>query len=126
ASSMSTVLAWIGVGVVGAGGAYARSYVVGWIAVRRPMRFPLGTFVVNLSGAFVLGLLVGLKVEGDARLVLGTGFLGAYTTFSTWMVEAERLGEDRAWRTMWAYLLGSALAGLATAGAGWLLGEALR
>ena len=123
---MSAVAAWLGVGVLGAAGAYARFYVGGAITARRPSAFPLGTFVVNLSGGLALGLLVGLAVEGDARLVLGTGLLGAYTTFSTWMVEAQRLGEDGEWATLWLYLLGSMLAGLAATGAGWLLGEALR
>jgi CrcB protein len=123
---MSTVATWVGVGVLGAAGAYARFFVGGAIAARRPSAFPLGTFVVNLGGGLALGLLTGLAVEGDARLVLGTGFLGAYTTFSTWMVEAQRLGEDGEWTTMWLYLLGSMLAGLAATGAGWLLGEALR
>ena len=64
-------------------------------------------------------------MTGDALLVFGTGLLGGYTTFSTWMVEAERLGEDGEWALMWAYLLGSMLAGLAVAGLGWLIGEAI-
>ncbi len=49
-----------------------------------------GTLVVNLTGSFVLGLLTGLSVTGDALLLFGTGLLGAYTTFSTWMVESLR------------------------------------
>ena len=122
---MSGIATWVGVGLVGAAGAYARFAVGGAITARRPSDFPAGTFVVNITGGLALGLLVGLAVEGDARLVAGTGFLGAYTTFSTWMVEAQRLGEDGEWATMWLYLLGSMVAGLAAAGAGWLLGEAL-
>jgi CrcB protein len=122
---MSTALAWIGVGVFGAIGSWARFRVGGSIAARRPGAFPLGTFVVNLTGGFVLGLLVGLSVTGDALLVFGTGLLGGYTTFSTWMVETERLGEDAEWALLWAYLLGSMLAGLAVTGLGWLIGEAI-
>ncbi len=53
--------------------------------------FPLGTLAVNLSGALLLGLLVGLASGGDALRLLGTGLLGAYTTFSAWMLETERL-----------------------------------
>jgi CrcB protein len=123
---MTSVLAWIGVGAFGAIGAYARFYVGDVVTSRRPSDFPFGTFVVNLTGGFVLGLLTGLAVHGDALLVFGTGLLGAYTTFSTWMVEAQRLGEDGGWATMWLYLLGSMLAGLATTGLGWLIGEAIR
>ena len=122
---MSGVAVWVGVGAVGAAGAFLRFTVAGAITARRPSDFPFGTFVVNLTGGFVLGLLAGLAVHGDARLVAGTGFLGAYTTFSTWMVEAQRLGEDGEWATMWLYLLGSMAAGLVATGAGWLLGEAL-
>lgn len=123
---MTSVLTWIGVGAFGALGAYARFRVGDLVTARRPSDFPFGTFVVNLSGSFVLGLLTGLAVHGDALLVFGTGLLGAYTTFSTWMVEAQRLGEDGRWATMWLYLLGSMVAGLAIAGLGWLIGEAIR
>jgi CrcB protein len=122
---MTTSLAWIGVGLLGALGAHARFSVASAITARRPSQFPLGTFVVNVTGGFVLGLLVGLSVAGDALLLLGTGFLGSFTTFSTWMVEAERLGEDAGFRLLWLYLQGSMLAGLATTGAGWILGGAL-
>jgi CrcB protein len=113
------------VGAVGALGAYARFQVGAAITARRPSAFPFGTFVVNLTGGFLLGLLIGLGVDADARLVLGTGFLGAYTTFSTWMVETQRLGEDGEWLIMALYLLGSMVGGLTVAGAGWLLGGAL-
>jgi CrcB protein len=122
---MSGVAAWVAVGVVGAAGAYARFALAGAITARRPSDFPFGTFVVNLTGGFALGLLAGAAVHGHARLVLGTGLLGAFTTFSTWMVESQRLGEDGDRATMWWYLLGSMAAGLAATGAGWLLGEAL-
>jgi CrcB protein len=122
---VTAAVAWAGVAVLGALGAYARFRVGGAVTARRPSAFPYGTFVVNLTGGFLLGLLTGLGVEGDARLVLGTGFLGAYTTFSTWMVETQRLGEDGEWLLAAVYLLGSMIAGLTAAGAGWLLGGAL-
>jgi CrcB protein len=122
---MSGALAWAGIGLCGALGAYARFRVGVAVTARRPSDFPFGTFVVNLSGGFALGLLTGLSVGGDALFILGTGLLGGYTTFSTWMVEAQRLGEDAAWAPMWLYLLGSLAAGLAAAGAGWLAGGAL-
>lgn len=122
---MSSALAWIGVACFGAVGSWARFRVGGLIAARHPSEIPLGTFVVNLTGGFLLGLLTGLSVTGDALLVLGTGLLGAYTTFSTWMVEAQRLGEDSKWALLWAYLVGSMLAGLAATGLGWLIGGAI-
>lgn len=122
---MTGALTWAGVALLGAGGAWARFVVGSAIAARRPSAFPFGTLAVNLSGGFLLGLLTGLSVTGDALLLLGTGMLGAYTTFSTWMVEAQRLGEDGAFGAMWLYLFGSMVAGLAVTGAGWLLGGAL-
>ncbi len=61
--------------------------------------FPLGTFVINVTGSFVLGVLTGLVLyhtfPSDSRVVLGTGFCGAYTTFSTFAYETVRLAEER-------------------------------
>jgi CrcB protein len=122
---MRSVAAWAGVVLCGALGAYARFWIARAVTAARPSDFPYGTFAVNLSGGFLLGLLTGLAVTGDAHLTLGTGLLGAYTTFSTWMFEAQRLGEDGAWTVMWLYLLGSMVAGLATTGLGWSIGGAL-
>jgi CrcB protein len=118
-------VAWIGVGVFGAAGAYARFAVAAAVTARRPGDFPWGTFVVNLTGGFALGVLTGAGITGAALFVLGTGFMGGYTTFSTWMVETQRLGEDAELGLAGAYLLGSMLAGLAATGAGWALAGAL-
>jgi CrcB protein len=123
---MTQVLVWSGVGVLGALGAYARFQVGEQVTARHAGDFPFGTFAVNMSGAFALGVLTGLSVGADLALVLGTGLLGAYTTFSTWMVEAQRLAEDGAWRVMAVYLGGSMVAGLVTTGLGWVIGEAVR
>jgi fluoride exporter len=123
---MSGVLAWIGVGAFGGAGAYARFALAAAVTARRPGDFPAGTFVVNLTGGFALGALIGLGVTGDTLFVLGTGFLGGYTTFSTWMFEAQRLGEDAELGPALAYLLGSMLLGLAATGAGWALAGWLR
>jgi CrcB protein len=114
-------LPWIGVSALGALGALARFTVAERVAAHHTGDFPLGTFAVNLMGAFTLGVLTGASLGPDAMLVLGTGLLGAYTTFSTWMVEAQRLAEDGSWHTMWLYLVGSMLAGILAAGAGWVL-----
>ena len=120
-----SVAAGIGVALLGAAGALARYGVGELVAARRAGAFPLGTFAVNVSGGLALGLLVGLDVAGDALLLLGGGLLGSYTTFSTWMLEAQRLGEAGEWRLVGAYLLGSMLAGAAATGLGWLTGGAL-
>jgi fluoride exporter len=114
----------LGIGLFGAVGAIARFLLDGVVSVRASSSLPWGTLVVNLTGAFTLGFVTG-KLSGDAQLLVGTGLLGGYTTFSTWMVETQRLGEDSRWGVMYAYLLGSMAGGLVTTGLGWLLGEAL-
>jgi CrcB protein len=119
---MMGVVAWVGVGAFGGLGALARFRIGGTVGGRFVTDFPAGTFVVNMTGGFVLGLLVGLSLNADLMLVLGTGFLGGYTTFSTWMVEVQRLGEDDERLLLYTYLFGSMLVGVAAAGAGWLLG----
>ncbi len=86
---------WIGVGLLSGTAALARFLIVALLSARAAGAFPLGTFVVNLSGALLLGLITGLAVEGDALVLLGSATLGSYTTFSTWMLESERLTEDR-------------------------------
>ncbi|HEX6712358.1 MAG TPA: fluoride efflux transporter CrcB [Thermoleophilaceae bacterium] len=82
------------VGLAGGAGAVARFVVDGAVAARTVSEFPFGTLVVNLTGTFALGVLVGAAVHGDAYRIAGTGALGGYTTFSTWMFESQRLGED--------------------------------
>jgi fluoride exporter len=84
----------VGVGCVGGVGAVARFAVDGAVAAKAGRDFPYGTAVVNLLGAFVLGVLVGASVGHDAYELAGTGLIGAFTTFSTWALESHRLGED--------------------------------
>jgi CrcB protein len=86
-------LAWAGVALLGGCGALARFGLTLFVADRLHPHLPLGTLAVNVSGAFLLGLLAGASVDGDARLLLGAGLLGSYTTFSTWMLETQRVGE---------------------------------
>ncbi len=84
----------IGVGLLGGVGAIARFLLDGQVSRRVGREFPYGTLIVNLSGAFVLGLLVGAALDRSAYSLAGTGFVGAFTTFSTWTLESHRLGED--------------------------------
>ncbi len=107
--------------LVGAGGflgAVARFLVGTWIVGRYGAAFPWATFAINVSGSFLLGLLMTLflaRIVGDPwRLFLAVGFLGAYTTFSTFEYESARLGLSWA---AFANLLGSVIAGY---GAVWL------
>jgi fluoride exporter len=109
---------WIGVGVLGGCGALARFGLTLFVADRLHPHFPAGTLLVNLSGAFLLGILAGAAVEGDARLLLGAGLLGSYTTFSTWMVETQRIGEAGKRRIAVLNVLLSIILGLAAAALG--------
>jgi fluoride exporter len=84
----------LGVGVLGGVGALARFLLDGFVAERARGGFPLGTFAVNISGALLLGLLVGLTLRGSALVLAGAAALGSFTTFSTWMIETDRSVED--------------------------------
>ena len=108
-------------------GAVAR-YLLDQVVQHRMRRdFPLGTLLVNLSGSLVLGLTVGLAVHHGLpttpTVVVGTGFAGGYTTFSTWAWESLALAETRALLEAAINVVGSFAAGLAVAAAG--LGLAL-
>lgn len=120
----------IEVAIGGAAGAVARYLVDGWVSERTGGTFPLGTLVVNASGAFVLGLLATLALERSVlpagiRGPVLIGFVGAYTTFSTWMLETWRLAEQGAWLGAIVNVGGSVILGLVALGAGIALGRAL-
>lgn len=59
-----------------------------------PSAFPLGTFLVNMLGALLIGVLFGAAVGSELTKVASAGFLGGFTTFSTWIYETERLAVD--------------------------------
>lgn len=121
---MSLPLA-LGIGVLGGVGALARFLLDAAVAGRFGREFPIGTLAVNLSGAFVLGVLVGAALSSDALRLAGTGLIGSYTTFSTWVLESQRLGEDGQARLGALNFLVSLFAGLAVAWLGRRLGMAL-
>ncbi len=89
-----SLLVWAGVALVGGAGAVVRFLLDGAVDRATGQDLPLGTFVVNISGAFLLGLVTGLAFTGNAVVLAGTAALGSYTTFSTWMLETHRLRED--------------------------------
>lgn len=80
--------------------------------------FPFGTFIVNVTGSFLMGLFAGYfayraGVPQHVRLFLTTGFLGGYTTFSTFSLDAALLIERNSYGTAAAYMVGSVAAGIA-------------
>lgn len=78
--------------IAGSFGAAARYLVSGWVQTWGRTDFPLGTMAVNLAGAFALGLVAGLDGVESGPLLAVVGFLGGFTTFSTWMIETIRQG----------------------------------
>jgi CrcB protein len=119
-------LTWAAFVIAGAAGAIARFVVDGVVTRRTNGHWVWGTFLVNVTGSLLLGLLTGLGLSHGfpraPRLVLGTGFCGAYTTFSTFAFETARLLEDGApnaalWNVAGTFLAGglAAAAGLAVA-----------
>jgi fluoride exporter len=120
-----SALVWVGVGLLGGLGALLRFFLDGLIAARVGRDFPLGTFVINVTGAAILGLLVGLGFAGNALLLAGTATLGSYTTFSTWMLESQRLVEDGELAVAGANLLVSLVVGLGAVALGRVIGTHL-
>lgn len=93
-----TVWTWVGFVLACGIGAPSRYLIDGWVQERTEGIFPWGTWVVNVSGAFVLGLLTGLGLYHGLgkipKIILGTGFIGSYTTFSTFTFETVRLVQE--------------------------------
>src|SRR5690606_2047285 len=122
---------WVGLG--GALGSLLRWSLGQWIGARWPHAgFPLGTFVINVSGAFVIGLLatlIGLDFTARVGSVLTagvlTGFLGGYTTFSSMQLDAATLAGKHGGGRAARYLLLSVVAGCAAAAIGVLLARAM-
>jgi len=115
----------VGIGVLGGAGAIARFALDGAVASLTGRAFPWGTLAVNLVGALALGVLSGAALHGDALRLAGTGLLGAFTTFSTWVFESHRLGEDGELRFGVANLLGSLALGIVAVWIGRELGSLL-
>ena len=117
-------LVWAGVALLGGAGSLARFALDAWASERAPRELPVGTFAVNLGGAVALGVLAGVSLHGDALRLAGTALLGSYTTFSTWMLESHRLGEDGETALLVLNVALSLAAGLGGAELGRLLGGA--
>lgn len=112
--------------VCGGFGAAARFMLDGAMRSRWASIVPLGTFAINVSGSLLLGVLTGLVMVGaeptDVKIVIGTGFLGGYTTFSTAMIETVRLLQQRRWMAAGVNGIGMMVLALAAAVLGVFLG----
>jgi fluoride exporter len=117
-----TAVAWIGFLVAAGIGAPARFVIDGWIEDRVGDDFPWGTLVVNVTGCLALGVLTGLArshgLGSTVGTIIGTGGLGAYTTFSTFTFETVRLVEEGKLSFALGNVVTSMVAGLGAAALG--------
>src|ERR1700683_2074375 len=116
------------IAIGGSLGAIARYAVATMIQARIPAGFPWGTFVVNVSGCLVMGVATTLLTERLVvnpawRVLVPVGFIGAYTTFSTFELEAFRANTEGAWLIGGAYVVGSVVAGYLALWAGGVAGR---
>lgn len=111
-------------------GANARYWVSNWAAQRWGAAFPYGTILINLTGSLLIGLFLTLAAERflidpRLRLLLTVGFLGAYTTFSTYSFESYNLFARGQWLLAALNAFGSTIAGILAVGLGVFLGKSL-
>jgi CrcB protein len=120
-------MAYLWVSLGGAAGAAARYGVAQWAGNRFGWGFPWGTLAVNVTGSLAIGLLMTVLLTrgGDPawRLLLVTGFLGGYTTFSAFSFETLALVEAQRWEAAALYAVGSVLLSLGACGLGLMLGR---
>ncbi|MGV2829086.1 fluoride efflux transporter CrcB [Myxosarcina sp. GI1(2024)] len=112
-------------------GALCRYYLGDWLTQLVEIEFPIGTLIVNLSGCFLMGLITTLATERlllkpDLVLMLTTGFLGSYTTFSSYELDSANLLEMRSLQIDLAYWVGTPLLGFLCFSLGSRLAEFIR
>jgi CrcB protein len=127
---MGPYLPFLAVSLGGILGANARYLVSVYVAERLGTAFPYGTLLINISGSLVIGFFLTLATERLSidplwRLFFATGFLGAYTTFSSYTFEAAQLLRDGSYGLAFLYLFGSVLAGMIGVFAGIIAAERL-
>ena len=126
---MNPLLSAAAVAAGGALGSVARLLVGTWFLQRFGPGFPWGTFAINVSGSFAIGLVLALAetrvgLNPYARLAVATGILGGYTTFSTFAYEAYLLGRDALTLQSVSYAIGSVVASIVAVVAGVALARA--
>ncbi len=118
------------IGLAGGLGALSRFGLAGFVQSLTGADFPFGTFVVNILGSFLFGLIFGLIEErlpagGELRMILLTGFMGAFTTFSTFAYESLSLLRYGQWLSVLANVGGQIVLGLAAVALGLALAKAI-
>jgi CrcB protein len=100
------------VGIGGAAGSLVRYKLGKFISDKSTTVFPIGTFMINITGAILLGILSSIGASNNTMLLLGDGFLGAYTTFSTFMYEGFNLFQEKEKLNAFIYILCSLVLGI--------------
>ncbi|MDH2880910.1 fluoride efflux transporter CrcB [Bacillus cytotoxicus] len=104
-------------------GAITRFYISNWFKKRKKTPFPLATFFINITGAFLLGLIAGKGIDKSWQLLLGTGFMGAFTTFSTFKLESIQFFTNKKWGTGFLYIGATYISGIILACIGIKIGS---
>ncbi|MBF7151590.1 MULTISPECIES: fluoride efflux transporter CrcB [Bacillus] len=103
-------------------GAITRFAISNWFKKRNKTSFPIATFLINITGAFLLGYIIGNGVSTSWQLLLGTGFMGAFTTFSTFKLESVQLFNRKSFGILFLYLSATYTIGILFAFLGMQLG----
>ncbi len=111
------------VGIGAAFGGMTRYGISVWMKNKWKTDFPWATFLINLSGSFLLGLLVSSQLSDLWQLLIGTGFMGGYTTFSTFKVESTELYLQKRTGILSVYMILSYGLGISFAGLGFFIGS---
>jgi fluoride exporter len=119
-----SVWVWLGVAGLGALAAAAR-LLLHTLIYARAGSLQLGTFAVNVSGSLLLGLTAGLALSGSLLVLAGAATLGSYTTFSTWMLETQRLAEEERHHAALLNVAASVILGVAAVALGRAIGSRL-
>jgi len=105
-------MTYVLVAVGGAAGSLVRYSLGKFISEKSNSAFPIGTFIINITGAILLGIVSAIGVSNNIMLLLGDGFLGAYTTFSTFMYEGFNLFREKEKLNAFIYILFSLILGI--------------
>lgn len=105
-------MTYILIGFGGICGSLSRFILGKYFSERSNNMFPIGTFIINIAGAFLLGIITALQVKNNIYLLIGDGFLGAFTTFSTFMYEGFNLFQDKEKLNAFTYILGTIILGI--------------